>query len=165
MAQAARSTPNLVNFSPQSCHGPFTAQQTLVNGGWCYHGVSGCRARTRPGPLCSILSPVLLNPPHLMLGLVLSQRLGKVVSGNSWPWARQTGELLWAFLQPSSCHLSPAPLKQGNGGQSISRGWGRGWRTLSDQLKALLNNIRSGEEAPRFNTDPPTNKGGAPGNP
>lgn len=89
MVQAAWSTLNLVNFSPQIVisqqrKGPFIAQQTRANGRWYHQGVSGHSARTGLGPVCSILTPALLSPPHCMLELALSQRLGKVVSGNSW---------------------------------------------------------------------------------
>lgn len=53
-----------------------------------------------------------------------------------------------AFLPASFCHLAPARLKQGNGGQPVSRGRGSGRGILSDQLKAILINLRSGEGHP-----------------
>lgn len=89
------------------------------------------------GPLCAILTPALLRPPHLMLGLALSQRLGKVVSGNSWlgSYGGPSTTLPWS---PATC-----PLKQ-HGGQPVSRGWGRGQDSESCQTSLKLFSMTSG---------------------
>lgn len=49
--------------------------------------------------------------------------------------------------QPPLCHLAPARLEQGMGPASL-QGAGQWAGNLSDQLKAILINLRSGEGHP-----------------